>query len=71
MAYRINDYVGKLADFQGAKRGAVTIGPDEITGRVLDIVVPKGSMTAVQKTAIDAAIQRASDGGILMKIAPF
>ncbi|MGH7034467.1 MAG: hypothetical protein ACREFL_12115 [Stellaceae bacterium] len=71
LAYRINDYIGKLADFQGAKYGNVTIKPKDITGRVLDIVVPKGSMTAAQKTTLDIGIRRASDAGIVMRITPF
>jgi hypothetical protein len=35
----------------------------EITGRVLEIIVPKGSLTVMQRTVIEAAKVRAQTAG--------
>ena len=58
LTYRINTYIGKLADFDGGDR-------------VLNIAVPKGGMTAVQKSAFDAAANRAQEVGVTLKVTPF
>jgi hypothetical protein len=46
LSHRINRYVDKLADFESLNWGGVRIAPNEIRGRVLDIIVPKNSGTA-------------------------
>ncbi len=71
LTYRINDYVRKLADFNGATYGKTEITEENITSKVLNIAVPKGSMTAVQKGAIDSTVTRAKAIGITLKITPF
>ncbi|HEY1504297.1 MAG TPA: hypothetical protein VGF92_08355 [Stellaceae bacterium] len=71
LTYRINDYVKKLADFDGATYGKTEITGENITGKVLNIAVPKGSITAIQKGAIDSAVSRAKTVGITLKITPF
>jgi hypothetical protein len=65
---RINRYVNKLASFDGLDWGRTTIRPDEITGRVLDIVVPKNSGTAAQRDAITRSVERAERLGIRVLI---
>ena len=69
LTYRINDYIGKLADFDGASFAGTTV--ENIEGRVLNIAIPKGSMTAVQKSAFDTAAHRAQEVGVILKITPF
>jgi len=54
LMYRVSDYVGKVSDFGGAQFAGVTVGPDQISARVLQLVIPKGSMSDEQKATIDA-----------------
>ncbi len=63
LTYRINDY--------GATYGKTEITEENITGKVLNIAVPKGSMTAVQKGAIESSVICAKAIGITLKITPF
>ena len=49
----------------------ITIRPSDISGRVLDIAVPKGSITAAQETAIAGAKLRARAFGIDLRIHEF
>jgi hypothetical protein len=71
LTYRLNKYIDSLAGFEGDTMGDIVIRNSDISGRVLDIAVPKGSMTAVQKTAIDAASKRAETLGIKLVITEF
>lgn len=71
LTYRLNNYIRKLAEFDGATYGEQTVNASDITSRILNVAVPKGSMTATQKTAIDTAIERAKDAGVILKITPF
>jgi len=54
LMYRLSDYVGRVSDFDGAAYGGDIVRSNQITGRVLQIVVPKGSMTEEQRSIIDA-----------------
>jgi hypothetical protein len=63
LTYRLNDYI---TDF-----GIWEIEPSAINGRVLDLVVPKGSMTAAQRTAIEAAKLRARAFGVNLTVTDF
>jgi hypothetical protein len=65
---RINAYVSKLQNFKGASWGGHTIRGSEITQRTLNLIVPKGTMTAAQKAAIDAAGSRAEQVGVKLNI---
>lgn len=71
LTYRLNDYIGKLADYTGSQMGNIKITSEAITGRELSIAIPKGSMTAVQREAIEAARVRARSFGIDLKITEF
>jgi hypothetical protein len=59
LTYRLNTYIDEVALFDGAELGTIEIKSTDITGRALSLAIPKGSMTAVQKAAIDAARARA------------
>jgi hypothetical protein len=41
---RLNTYIGKLAEYAGTEWGGDEILTSQITGRVLQVIVPKGSM---------------------------
>jgi hypothetical protein len=68
---RLNSYIGKLADYTGTRWGGDVILPSQITGRVLQVIVPKGSMSQVQRAAIEAARERAHRAGIELTITEF
>jgi hypothetical protein len=71
LTYRLNDYINKLVFFEGADFGIWEIESSAINGRVLDLVVPKGSMTAAQRTAIEAAKLRARAFGVNLTVTDF
>ncbi len=71
VTYRLDDYVNKLIFFDGAKWNGVEVESSEISGRVLDLVVPKGSITVGQRAAIDAAKARAKAFGVDLIVTPF
>lgn len=71
LTYRLNDYIGKLASYTGSQMGYIKIESAEIAGRELSIAIPKGSMTTVQREAIEAARIRARSLGIDLKVTEF
>jgi len=50
---RLERYVDKLAEFNGAQRGETNIKSTDISGRTLDLVIPRGSMTSSQRDVIE------------------
>jgi hypothetical protein len=54
LMYRVSDYVGRVSDFDGAQFAGDTVQPEQITGRVLQLVIPKGSMSDEQRIVIEA-----------------
>jgi hypothetical protein len=54
LMYRLSDYVGRVSDFDGDQLGDDVVAADQIKGRVLQVVIPKGSITDAQQNAIDA-----------------
>src|SRR5581483_7659057 len=52
---RINAYVDKLSEFSGAEWGQDVVKPADILDRTLNLVVPKGSMTTMQRSVVDSA----------------
>jgi hypothetical protein len=48
-----------VATYEGGRMGAIIIEPTAITGRELSLVIPKNSMSAVQRAVIEAARLRA------------
>jgi hypothetical protein len=59
LSHRIDQYVDRLASFDGLNWGEFEIESGEIKGRVLDIVIPKNSGAAAQQQAITRSIERA------------
>jgi len=59
LSYRLNDYTDKLGNYEGGRLLTTTVRLPDISERVLNLVVPKGAMTEVQRTAIEAAQARA------------
>lgn len=57
---RLNNYIDQLADYEGSRLLGTRVELTDITGRELNLVVPKGSMTSVQHEAIEAARSRAA-----------
>jgi hypothetical protein len=56
---RLNIYFNKVSDFSGAEFAEDEVSLDEISGRVLQLVVPRGNMTERQRAIIEAARERA------------
>ncbi|HEY3795971.1 MAG TPA: hypothetical protein VGM09_29465 [Bradyrhizobium sp.] len=56
---RLNVYFNKVSEFSGAEFAEDEVSLDEITGRVLQLVVPRGNMTERQRIIIEAARERA------------
>jgi hypothetical protein len=59
LTYRLNDYVDELGDYEGGRLLTTTVELPNISDRVLNLVVPMGAMTEVQRAAIEAAGARA------------
>jgi filamentous hemagglutinin len=59
LTYRINKYVGDLADFDGASWGTDVVKSSDIKSRTLNLIVPRGGISEVQEKAIAAAQERA------------
>lgn len=55
LTYRITKYVGALVNYEGGVLSNTEVELSQIKERVLNLVVPKGSMTAIQRAAIEAA----------------
>lgn len=71
LTYRLNDYIDKMALYDGGQLGAVVIKSADISGRALSLAIPKGSMTAAQQAAIEAARVRAQAFGVYLTITSF
>ncbi len=71
LSARINGYVKKLTEFNGAEYASLTVGSEQIETRVLNLAIPKGSITSVQKSVIDSAIENAKIVGVTLHITPF
>lgn len=59
LAYRLNNYLDKVSEFEGAEFAEDEVSSEQITGRVLQVVVPRGSLTDAQQAVIEAARARA------------
>jgi hypothetical protein len=64
LSRRIDRYVDKLVDFESLNWGGVRIAPNDIRGRVLDIIVPKNSGTVAQQEVIARSVERAQHLGV-------
>lgn len=64
----VNEYVDKIAEFDGESHGGVDIDGDDVGGRTLDLIVRPDSMTEKQNDALDRAIQRAETKGVKLVV---
>ena len=64
LSRRLDRYVDQLQAFDRMDWGGVTIREEQITGKVLDIVVPKNSITRAQRDAIERSTERAARRGV-------
>jgi hypothetical protein len=71
LTYRLNDYINKLANYEDHALDEITVRVQGITSRTLSMVIPRGSMTSVQRAAFDAAKSRAEKLGIKITITEF
>ena len=71
LTYRLNDYINKLANYQDSALGDIAVKVKDITSRTLSLVIPRGSMTSVQRAAFDSARIRAEKLGIKIVITEF
>jgi hypothetical protein len=59
LTYRLNEYIDKLGEYEGGFLSDTEVSLSAISSRELNLVVPKGAMTEVQRVAIEAARMRA------------
>ena len=59
LTYRLNQYVDDLGDYAGGRLLATIVRLPDISDRALNLVVPKGAITEVQRAAIEEARARA------------
>jgi hypothetical protein len=71
LAYRLNNYVDKLALFEGDEMSGIAIRASDINTRVLDLAVPKGSITSIQNEVLNAARIRARAFSIELRVNEF
>jgi hypothetical protein len=50
---RLLQYIEDVRDFEGARWGGLNIQADQITGRAVQLIVPKGSVSDAQRAIID------------------
>lgn len=66
----IRGFVNSLANFQGGRLGNVVVRGEQITSRVLEIVVQKSALTAEQAKAIAELAKNAQANGVLIRVIP-
>jgi hypothetical protein len=67
----LDKYIDKLRAYAGTNWGGDHVDPSAITGRVLRLIVPKGSVRTVQRAALEAAHIRAKNLGIDLIVTDF
>ena len=71
LTYRLNNYIDKLALYDGSEMDTLVIKPTEIQNRILSLAIPKGSMTAAQQGALNVARLRGQAFGVELKVTEF
>jgi hypothetical protein len=71
LASRLNKYLGELEKYQGTDWGGDSIKATDIAGKVLRIIIPMGSMTAIQREAIKAATELARSRRLRLIVVEF
>jgi hypothetical protein len=52
--YRLKSYVGEISEFVSGKLGKDVVRPSDVKGRALEVVIPTGTMTPMQREIIEA-----------------
>jgi hypothetical protein len=60
---RVNAYVDRLTEYEGGILQNVQVDLTQMTERVLELIVPKGRLTAMHRAVIEAANVRAQTVG--------
>ncbi|QAY61288.1 hypothetical protein ET475_15730 [Microbacterium protaetiae] len=63
LKWKLQEYIRKVAGFNGAQRGGFRIVEDDITQRVLEVGIPHGP-TAEQAAVFEAATAYAREHGV-------
>ena len=71
LAARINKFVDWIVEYPGSELSDVRITAKEITSRRLQLVVPRGTATARQQSAITVSTLRAQTFGVKLVITPY
>ena len=71
LTYRLNAYIDQLALYDGGQLGFTVVRSSAITDRALSVAIPKGSMSAAQRAAIDAAKVRAQAFDVTLEVFEF
>jgi contact-dependent growth inhibition (CDI) system restriction endonuclease-like protein len=71
LSYTLDRYINKLANYEDYTLGDITVRARDITSKTLSMIIPRGSMTSVQRAAFDAARSRAEKLGIKITITEF
>jgi RHS repeat-associated protein len=66
----LSGYVDKVANFNGATLKGVTVSAGEISGRVLEVAIPKGTATAAQQAAMARVATTAAQLGVKVVYVP-
>jgi hypothetical protein len=68
---RLNKYLGELEKYQGTDWGGDEIKASQIINRTLRVIIPDGSITAIQDEALKAATRIAKSKGIRLIFTKF
>jgi hypothetical protein len=68
---RLNKCVDELEGYPGTNWGGDKIEPADIARKVLRVIIPEGSMTPVQREAIEAARAKAQSKGLGFRVVEF
>jgi hypothetical protein len=68
---RVSKDLEKLEGYSGTEWGGDRILESQISGRVLRLIIPKGSMTSVQREAIKVATGIARSKGLRLIVSEF
>jgi len=61
----------ELSKFKGDKWGLDVVRRQQIKGRLLHVIVPRGPLTASQRSAFERAAQLAKELGVDFRITPY
>jgi hypothetical protein len=71
LSNRINEYLGELEAYSGTKWGGDVIEDSDIAGKVLRLIIPKDSMTPIQREAFKAVTSIARSKNLRVIVAEF